>query len=328
MVESKLSSLTVKDRAKRLLRDANSILVFVIIVLMAMSAFVSGGKAVKLLNIQNILGQVSSRGIASIGQLFVMLAGGIDISVGGMAQLSMCTGALLMSGKFGPTALAAGIGIMLLVGLAGGLINGLLVSRLGIVPLIVTLCMWLITEALTLVVTGPEKKIGNLPPGLAFFNGYILGVPVLFIIFIAVAVTAYFVLNYTSYGRSVYATGGNPVSAFLCGVDVKKIKLTTYAISGFLAGLAGLAVTSRSMSASGPLVGPLEFDTITALSMGGVSFAGGRGGVVGSALGVIILGLIGNTMNLMKVAFPVQSAAKGAIILIAIVIYNLRQRKG
>jgi ribose transport system permease protein len=327
-VESKLSSLTVRDRAQRLIREPNSILVIVIAALAAMSAFVSGGKSLVPLNAQNLLGQVSSRGIASMGQLFVMLAGGIDISVGGMASFSMCTGALVMSGKTGLGILALGIGVMLLVGLGVGFINGLLVSRLGIVPLIATLCTWLITNALTLVVTGERKIIAELPPSLAFFNGYILGVPVLFIIFVAVAVVAYIVLNHTSYGRSVYATGGNPVSAFLSGIGIRNVRLSTYAISGFLAGLAGLAVASRSMSATGVLVGPLEFDSITALSIGGISFTGGTGGILGASLGVIILGVISNTMNLMKVAFPVQSAAKGAIILVAIVIYNLRQRKG
>lgn len=327
-MKSKMSSLAVKDNSRRIFKDANTILVIVIVALAAMSAFVSGGKSARPLNVQNLLGQVSSRGIASMGQLFVMLAGGIDISIGGLASFSMCTGALVMSGRTGPLALASGIGVMLLVGIGFGLINGLLVSRMGIVPLIATLCTWLITDALTLVVTGERKIIAEMPPSLNFFNGYILGVPVLFIIFIVVAVVAYLVLNHTSYGRSVYATGGNPASAFLSGIGVRNVRLSTYAISGFLAGLAGLAVAARSMSASGGLVGPLEFDSITALSIGGVSFTGGSGGILGSVLGVIILGVIANTMNLMKVAFPIQSAAKGAIILVAIVIYNLRQRKG
>jgi len=317
----------MKEIVKRVARYENSFLILILIVVVATIAVITKGKTISRLNFSNILSQISSRGIASVGQFFVILTAGIDLSVGGLAALTMCVGAELMSGKAGLAAMTMGIAVILLVGFGIGSANGLLVSRINIPPLIVTLSMWLISEAGTLQILGGRAILTNLPPSLAFFGqANVAGVPVSFIIFVAVVVVAYFILNHTTFGRSVYAVGGSPVSAWLSGINTRNIIFSVYAISGFLAALASLVVVARTMTASAEVIGPLEFDTITAVCIGGVSLAGGRGSLIGGVIGVIILGIISNGMNLMGIPIAFQSIVKGAIIITAVTIDTMRRR--
>jgi ribose/xylose/arabinose/galactoside ABC-type transport system permease subunit len=270
--------------------------------------------------------QSSTRGIAGIGQLFVLLTGGIDLSVGGLAILTAIVGARLMTGTtafpYGPIAL------MLVLGIVVGTVNGTLVSRVGMPPLIVTLGMWQITKGFGYLISG-GLSIRNLPEQVSFFGaGHIAGVPVPVIIFIAVAATAYFVLYYTTFGRRVYAVGGNPASAWLSGINVSNIQFSVYILSGFLASLAGFILMARAMTGSLSMVAGLELDSIAGVTIGGVSLAGGRGSLIGAVIGVIILGVISNGMNVYGLDPNLQDIVKGVIIIAAVAVDSIRRKRG
>ena len=249
--------------AKRILRHESAVLVLILMALMAGLGGMTRGATLTRSNISNIWLQSSSRGIASIGQTFVILTSGIDISVGGLALLVTIVGASLMTGR---TEVPLGaIGIMLLVGLGVGVFNGTMVSRIGMPALIVTLGMWQVTKGLGYVICR-GITFRYLPEGINFIGGgNVLGVPTPVIIFISAAVVAYFVLHHTTFGRSVYAVGGNPTSAWLSGIKVNNILFSVYAISGFLAGLAGLIIMSRIMSGGMGSAVTLELDSIAAV---------------------------------------------------------------
>lgn len=317
-----------QEIARRFFRHENVVLLSILAVIIAALAVMTGGKSISALNVKNVLFQISSRGIASVGQMLVILTAGIDLTVGGLATLCVCLGGALIVGKYTPP-MAIGIvmAIMLLIGAGIGSINGSLVSRLGMPPLIVTIAMWWITLGGALSITYEELAIRITSPVMVFLGrGSIAGVPAPLIIFIVVAVVAYYVLNYTTFGRSVYATGGNEISAWLCGINTKNIKLLVYMISGFLAALAGMILMARSLTASVAGIGGLELDTIGAVCIGGVSLAGGRGTLIGMIIGVVILGVISNGLNLMGVSPFLRDIIRGVIIIIAVAIDTIRRR--
>jgi ribose/xylose/arabinose/galactoside ABC-type transport system permease subunit len=215
---------------------------------------------------------------------------------------------------------------MLLAAIGWGVINGLAVSRIGMPPLIVTLAMWQVTKGVAFEI-GEGRSIGHLPDSLTFFgSGSVYGVPVPVIVFITVSVIGYFVLQYTTFGRSVYAVGGNPVSAWLSGIKVKHILFLVYVISAFLAGLAGLIFLGRIMTASMETLGGLELDSIAAVVIGGVSLMGGRGSIIGVVIGTIMIGVINNGMSILGADPFLQGVAKGVIIITAVAIDYIRRR--
>jgi len=290
------------------------------------------GLSLRAVNVSNILLQSSIRGVASIGQTFVILSAGIDISIGGVGLVCSVLGASLMTESpvlsivSNPSPIYIAIPLVLLCGAAFGVVNGTLVSRARIPPLIVTLGMWEISKGIGFEVSG-GRSIAQQPDALAFWgSGNIGGVPVPVIIFVVVAVIAYFVLNHTIFGRSTYATGGNPISAWLSGISVKNVQFAVYTISGFLAGLAGVIITSRVMSASMRTLQGLEIDSIAAVTVGGVSLAGGRGGIIGAIIGVIIIGVINNAMSILGAEPSVQGIVKGMIIIGAVAADYARRR--
>jgi ribose/xylose/arabinose/galactoside ABC-type transport system permease subunit len=216
---------------------------------------------------------------------------------------------------------------VLLIAASVGTFNGGLVSRVGVPALIVTLAMWRIAQGISYAICH-GLTIGNLPDGINFIgSGYIASVPVPVVIFILVIVVAYFVLNHTNFGRQVYAVGGNRVSAWLSGINVKNIELSVYIISGFLAGVAGLVTMARVMSASMVTTTGLELDSITAVVIGGVSLMGGKGSIIGVVIGSLILGVIRNGMNIFAIDPAYQDMVKGGIILGAVVADYTRRRR-
>lgn len=314
----------LREIASRLSRNESSVLVIVLIALIVGFAVMTGGTSFTIRNATNILQQSAITGVAALGQAFVILSGGIDLSVGGMATLCAMVGASVMTGGTGFP--VGAIAIMLLVGLAAGVVNGTLVSRVGIPALIVTLATWQVLKGAAYLVTG-GLPIGNLPDSLALVGqGRIGPLPVAAIIFLTVAAVIYLILNHTGFGRSVYATGGNPIGAWLSGVKTLNIRLMVYVLSGFCAGLAGLLITSRLMS--GSLLGAygLELDSIAAVCIGGVSLAGGRGSLPGVVIGVLIISVINNGMNLMFISPAFQLLVKGVVIIAAVSIDSMRRR--
>jgi len=315
---------SARDITRRFMRHENGVLVIILIVMIVVMGIITKGLTITRDNVTNIWLQSSMRGIAAIGQLFVILTAGIDLSIGGVALTVAILGAKLMTGQ--PTISVAAIAAMLAVGAGIGVFNGSLVSRIGMPALIVTLGMWQMTKGFSYLLCRGQTIL-NLPPPLNFFGaGYVAGVPVPVIIFIAVAVVAYFVLNYTSFGRSVYAVGGNPVSAWLSGIKVNNVLFAVYVIAGFLGALAGFVMMSRVMIGGLTTVVGLELDSIAAVVIGGVSLMGGRGNVIGAVIGVIILGVINNGMNVFAVSPAYQDIVKGAIIIAAVAADYVRRR--
>jgi ribose transport system permease protein len=327
--------VSARERVRRIFRHENAILVLILIVITVALAVLTRGKTVTRANTFNMLLNTSMRGVASVGQLFVILTGGIDLSVGGLAIFAMVLGGLWTTTGGSPISawqpanslpVALVIFLMLMIGAGFGSFNGVFVSRLRVPPLIITLALWQILKGLSFNVT-QGYTIFNLEPALSFFGiGRIAGVPVPVVIFIAVAVVAYFVLHHTSFGRSIYATGGNPVSSWLSGLNVPNILFSVYVICGFLAALAGFILLARMMAASMNAFAGLELDSIAAVVIGGVSLAGGRGTLVGAVVGAIILGVINNGMNVMAVHPAYQDVVKGVIIIIAVTIDMMRRR--
>lgn len=323
---------TAKDIAKRIYRHENAVLSMILMALIGGLAAMTDGLTVTRANVTNILLQSSARGVASIGQAFVILMAGIDVAVGGMAVLCAVLGACLMTSvermniAGGPVPMAAAIPIMLLAGLGMGAMNGVFVSRFRVPALIVTLAMWRMANGGAYQISR-GNTIFDLPRSLALFGqGYVGGVPVSVIIFAAVGVVAYFVLYRTTYGRAVYAIGGNPTAAWLSGINVKNIQFSVFVISGFLAAFAALITMSRTLTASMVTLRGLEINSIAAVCIGGVSLAGGRGTLIGVIIGVIIIGVINNGMNILGVGPAFQDLVRGAIILTAVTIDYTRRR--
>lgn len=327
----KASRDTVKHIAKRFLRHENAVLFTVLLGIMAVLGVATGGLTLSRANLFNVWLQSSCRGIAAVGQAFVLLTAGIDVSIGGIALLCAILGSLLLTESplnilGAPLVTGGGIAIMLAVGLAVGVINGFFVSRLAMPALIVTLAMWQITKGGAFLACR-GRTIYHLPEGLAFFGqGHIAGIPTPIIIFISVLVVTYFVLHHTTFGRSIYAVGGNPVSAWLSGISVRNIRFVVYVISGFFAGLASIIALGRTMAASMVTGAGLELDSIAAVCIGGVSLAGGKGTILGVLIGVLIIGVINNGMNVLALDPAFQDIVKGWIIITAVAI-DMRRRR-
>lgn len=334
ITERQKASARVRTAIKRILRHEDAVLVLILLALIGATGYLTRGLSLRIVNVVNVFIQSSMRGIAAIGEAFVLLSGGIDLSVGGIGLFAGILGAELMTAEVHKGilgyAVAPPIGIlaMLAIGTCWGMLNGLGVSRAGVPALIVTLAMWEITKGAAFQLC-QGLSITRLPAGLAFFGtGDVAGFPVPVLIFVVVVVVAYFVLNRTAFGRSVYATGGNPVSAWLCGIDIRKTQFAVYAISGFLSGLAAVVWIGRIMTASMVTLTGLELDAIAAVVIGGVSLAGGRGSIIGVLVGVIMIGVINNSMSILGASPAVMGIAKGAIIFSAVAIDCARRRRG
>lgn len=274
-------------------------------------------------NLENIVRQVSINAIIAVGMTCVILTGGIDLSVGPVMALSgTLTAGLLVAGVPAPLAIAAGLAI----GAAFGVGNGVLVAYLHMPPIIVTLATMGIARGLGLLYTD-GYPIAGLPDWFAFFGrGKTLGIQVPILIMLVTYVLAWVMLQHTRVGRYVYAIGGNEEAVRLSGVRAARFKLLVYAISGFTAALAGLVLTSRLMSGQPNAGAAFELDAIAAVVLGGASIAGGRGVILGTLVGAMLLGVLNNGLNMLGVSPYVQSVIKGGIILLAIFISRQRTR--
>ena len=316
-----------REVARRILGHENAVLGLILIVLIAVFAGLTKGGNLTQRNVLGVLVQSSVRGIAAMGQTFVILTGGIDLSQGSIALLTMAMAGEYMQGRAGLQPTAVGIAIMLLVSMAIGSTSGLAVSRIKMPALIVTFALWVALKGAARRVSG-GYVITSLPEQIAFLGqARIAGFPVLGIAFITIAAITYFVLHHTTFGRSVYATGGNPAGAWLSGIDVKKIQVWVFAISGLLAGVASWATMSRIACFTMAAAEGLEIDSIAVTVVGGISLMGGRGSVIGVVIGTFIFGVISNGMNIVGVEPAFQTIAKGLIIYAAVAIDYLRRQR-
>ena len=302
------------DNSKQLLKSNAIWLVFILEVIIfavaSKGAFVSGG------NIINISRQVSYYGIASIGMTFVILIAGIDLSIGSIITLVNVICAFMMV-NMGLNMWVA-ILISLIVATAIGLLNGSMVSRIGIPALIATFASQTVFEGVSYLISG-GRPISGLPAGFALFGRWSVGiVPVCTIIMILCFALGSFILNKTFFGRYFYAIGGNEEAAELSGIRVNRMKTLIYSLSGLFAGLAGIVLLSRSNSAQSTVGKGMEFDVITCVVLGGVSVNGGVGRMSGVVAGVLIIGCLTNGMILMDVSEYIQMVVKGIVLAVAV----------
>ncbi|MDB6048019.1 MAG: putative sugar transport system, permease protein [Pseudomonas sp.] len=304
----------------RLMRSP-AFLPFVGLVIVTLVMVFASDKFLTSANLANIGRQVSINAIIAVGMTCVILTGGIDLSVGPVMALSgTLTAGLLAAGV--PPALAIGAGM--LVGIAFGLGNGLFVAYLHMPPIIVTLATMGIARGFGLMYTD-GYPISGLPDWFGFFGRESLfGIQVPILIMLLTYLFAYVLLQHTRIGRYIYAIGGNEEAVRLSGVRAARFKLLVYGISGLTAAVAGLVLTSRLMSGQPNAGVSFELDAIAAVVLGGASIAGGRGVILGTLVGALLLGVLNNGLNMLGVSPYVQSVIKGGIILLAI--YISRQR--
>jgi ribose transport system permease protein len=300
----------------------------ILIALIALSVFLSFASPY-FLTADNLLGVArafSLTAIAAIGQTMVIITGGIDLSVGSLLALSgLSTGMLLANGWPLVPAMVAG----LVVGMAGGVVNGLLITRIGLPPFIATLGTLSIGRGLVYVftkgypVTIPREEGLLLQVG----QGYVGIVPVPVIIMLVITVLATAFLSKTTLGRYIYAVGGNEEAARLAGINVNRVKLFVYTMSGLLAAVSGIILLSRLVSAQPSAGLGFELPVIAAAIIGGTSLMGGEGTVLGAVLGAAIIGVLENGMVLLGVDTYAQQAVTGSVIILAVAIDILQKRR-
>lgn len=270
-------------------------------------------------NILNVFRQVSINALIAFGMTFVILTGGIDLSVGSILALAGALTSGLLASGMDPV---VGVLLGLLIGGLLGTVNGIIISKGKVAPFIATLATMTIFRGLTLVYTDGRPITGFTDS--QFFKllgrGYFFGIPVPVILMIIIYVLLFFILKSTVFGRQVYAIGGNEEASILSGLKVNKIKIWVYSITGALSGLAGIILTSRLNSAQPTAGVSYELDAIAAVVLGGTSLSGGRGRIFGTLVGALIIGVLNNGLNLLNVSSFYQQVVKGGVILLAVLL--------
>jgi ribose transport system permease protein len=274
-------------------------------------------------NLMNLLRQISINGLIAFGMTFVILTGGIDLSVGSTLALTSALAAGMMVAGVDPILT---IFIAVLIGAILGAVNGLFIAKGKMAPFIVTLATMTIYRGLTLLYTEgkPITGFGDSYAFQLFGKGYFLGIPVPAVTMIIVFVVLWFMLHKMSFGRKTYAIGGNEKAALISGIRVDRVKVMIYSISGMMAALAGMILTSRLGSAQPTAGQTYEMDAIAAVVIGGTSLAGGKGRIAGTFIGVLIIGILNNGMNLLGISAFYQQVVKGVVILIAVLLDRKR----
>jgi ribose transport system permease protein len=285
-------------------------------------------------NTFNVMRQISVNLIVSVGMTLVILTSGIDLSVGSV--LALCGAIVAGMLKFGAEMESLGlfIGFTLFGAITGGIVagsllgwfNGLAVTRFKVPPFVATLAMLTIARGLTMLWTGGFPITGFSSSMALIGSGWFLGIPVPVWIAAVVVVLAMVLTHKTPLGRHIYAVGGNEKAALLSGINVKRVKLIVYSIAGALAAVGGIIVTSRLDSAQPNAGMGLELDSIAAVVIGGTSLSGGKGSILGTVHGALIIGIINNGLVLLNVSPFWHQVVKGLVILLAVVIEKLNSR--
>jgi ribose/xylose/arabinose/galactoside ABC-type transport system permease subunit len=267
-------------------------------------------------NLRTLIRQVSFAGISAVGLMFVMISGGIDLSIGSQVVFTNVLLAIMMADwKLEP---GLAIPLILLVGTGLGAINGLLSISLKIHPLIITLGTSAIFKGFGYIIN-QSRNIMGFPDSFRWFGqGYVWGIPVPVIVMVVVALIGSFILTKTYFGRRVFALGGNEEAARLAGVHNNRMKVILFMICGFISGITAVLLLSRVFAGQTVTGQGLEFDCLTAALLGGVSFKGGEGTIFGLMVGIIIIGVLNNAMQLATFPDFSQTVVKGAVLLIAV----------
>ncbi len=268
-------------------------------------------------NLLNVLRQVSIVAIISVGMTLVILTAGIDLSVGSvMAFTGAVAAGVITSGVSFPIAIL----LCMVIGLLMGAANGLIVAIGGVPSFIATLAVMVIARGMTLVYTQGNPIVIS-DPGFRFIGGgSIAGIPFPIVLMIVIFIIMYWVLKHTTFGRYIYAIGGNEEATRLAGIPVNRVKIIVYALAGLFSSVSALIYTSRLMSAQPNAGMGIELDAIAAVIIGGTRLTGGKGGVTGTLIGALIMGVLDNILNLMNVSPFYQDIAKGIVILVAVLV--------
>lgn len=325
-------AVTLRQVLSALARN-NSVIIFIVLFVassLLSSSFLSTG------NLFNLLRQLTPLLLTSVGMLLVIDTGGIDLSVGSIAGaggiiVALCVPAMPVDGA---TGLLLAVTLAVIAGAALGAASGVLVAVSGLAPFIVTLAMMTVARGLTFVMTnGQPVQMPDDSSATAIMDAFgsngvpWLGLPWPVVLGIVVVILFYVLMNHLTFGRMVIATGSNELAVSLAGIPVRRYKFLVYVISGALAALAGVVVTSRT-DVGTPITGVgLELDAIAACVIGGALLSGGKGTVINTVIGVLVLGLIGNVMNLLSIPAYPQQIIKGLIILVAVLLQRYSNRQ-
>jgi len=326
-VTVKNKTLLKNSKLGELLRSREASLLLVMILLVAVIQWRSGGLFLSGTVLSQITQNYAYIAVLAFGMLLVLLIGGIDISIGATVALSgMSTCLLMRDGIITNPAVAYLFSI--LVGAVCGLVIGTIISKGKVIPIIATLGMQYIYRGLTYFISGTLWVSADkmLPGYKAFAQGAFLGINNLFWIVIVVFIATLVFLKWTGFGRQIYAVGSNADAAKISGINIDRVKIIVYTINGAIAGLAGAMYTSLYASAQGNMATGSEMDVIAACVIGGVSLNGGQGNGVGVLLGAITIAIISKSLSLVGIDAFWQRALKGAVILLAVLINVLVQR--
>ncbi|MDB4098545.1 ABC transporter permease [uncultured Polaribacter sp.] len=298
--------------------------IFIFILLLVFSALISDVFFTSV-NLSNLLKQVSGIGVISIGMLLVILTGGIDLSVGSMVALLAVTFAILVNVVILPVAIV----LTIIIGFALGSVSGYLVAYQRMAPFVATLALMTIARGLGFIYSKGSPITFKTPGGefmSNFANNATIGIPNIAIVFFLIVILATILLRYNVFGRLIIAIGSNEEASRLSGIKVNKYKFLVYAISGALAATAAVIVASRTNLGSPNMGMAWELDAIAAVVIGGASLNGGKGSAINTLMGVLILGLIGNILNLLNVPSYPQQVVKGAIIIFAVLLQRFESK--
>lgn len=296
-------------------KNPSWVMYIVLVVLFAVFAVMSPA-FLKISNLINVLRQVAMLGIASIGMTFVLLLGGIDLSIGSQMSVVAVLGGTMMT-AWGLHPWISCILCIVFTSLVG-FFNGIVIAKVKMPPLIVTLCSMTVLEGLAYKISGGIPVFG-FPEGFSVLGqGYVGPIPIPVIIMVIVMAIGSVILNKSYFGRFFYAVGGNEEASHLSGIDVTKIKCLVYTLSGTFAGLAGCVLLSRTNSGQPTAGKGFEFDVLTAIVLGGVSVNGGAGKISNVVAGVLIMGVLENGMVLVGASTYDQMIIKGIVLLLAV----------
>lgn len=280
-------------------------------------------------NFVNVALSIAITGILAVGMTFVILTGGIDLSIGSVLAIAGIVAAICAK-SLGDAGVIIGIIAAIAVGMTSGLFNGLMISRFRIPPFVVTLAILTIARGLAFVIAeryAGSTSVSDLPAGFAFLGREkIFGLPLPVITMLVVFAIGWFLLRHTRFGRYVYAIGGNAEASFLAGINVRSVTTYVYVLNGFLVGLAGATLASRLGAGLANAGLQYELDVIAAVVVGGTSLSGGRGSIVLTFFGAVFIGILNNGLNLAGIDPYLQKIALGAVILIAVLADQLFKR--
>ncbi|WP_405001133.1 ABC transporter permease [Isoptericola haloaureus] len=296
-------------------------LVAALVLLCLVGLLTGGDRFASVQNLMIVLSLASVTGVLAIGMTFVITTGGIDLSVGSVLGLTTVWASTLatqtMADQYGWIVM---VGCALLVGLAAGLVNGVIIAYGNVVAFIATLAMLVAARGLAELIANRRTQIVDQPSFESTFQGDLLGVPKIVWIFVVVAIAGWFLLNRTTFGRRTVAIGGNREAARLAGINVKRHLLYVYGFSGLAAGIGGVMMLARTGAGSSTNGLLMELDVIAMVVVGGTLLAGGRGTIIGTIIGVLIFATLQNVFIINNVDSSVQQIARGAIIVAAVLL--------